>query len=84
MAELVYAHGLGPCGSNPVEVRVLFPAPHERRDARKGIFACRNAICERFERECFRFDPFQTIFNEEKRFFRFNGEDFVCEEEVSL
>ncbi|EKD56860.1 MAG: hypothetical protein ACD_58C00068G0001, partial [uncultured bacterium] len=26
-AELVYAHGLGPCGIKPVEVRVLSPAP---------------------------------------------------------
>ena len=26
MAKLVKAHGLGPCGSNPLEVRVLLPA----------------------------------------------------------
>ncbi len=26
VAELVQAHGLGPCGGNPMEVRVLPPA----------------------------------------------------------
>src|SRR3954466_15249023 len=48
VAELVDAHGSGPCGSNPVEVRVLSSASHAKarpggpsslwrpRDARSG------------------------------------------------
>jgi hypothetical protein len=31
VAELVDAHGSGPCRGNPVEVRVLSSAPIERR-----------------------------------------------------
>src|SRR3954452_2328086 len=44
VAELVDAHGSGPCGGNPVEVRVLSSAPKARAPSRNPNWALHPAF----------------------------------------
>lgn len=46
VAELVDAHGSGPCGSNPVEVRVLSSALRSKAPPRAGLLRSRGPFAE--------------------------------------